>query len=418
MKSARLMCFLSLMLATTFPVFAQNNPNEDQGLKPFDSWHGGDLDSISMTNGGLVLHIPLVSFPQRGNLDLSFMVRFSSKQWYVKPAKYDAQGHLISSAVWQPMANSGTQIVSSVDWWMQSTHVLDSPGYDWSRGVTSPDGNTHQFGSDNSGGTSPTYPMRSLDASGLLHPDINTLILPNGTRYSDPNLTESTNTGPPPSNFKEGVQPSTITDANGNQITLNSNGWTDTMGRVSPGQIIATTFPVQAGVPTTDLSKCPAGTASAWIWNVPGVAAVNSGIRTFYFCYAMFTLQTNFQQPGVAESGPSSISMLSAVVLPDLTMWTFSYDSYGDVTRLGFPTGGSISYTYSIGPIDCNSGTMASQWVASRTVDANDGTGGHVWQYQFSGQVVNPFYSGQAKITSPDGNDTVHTIASPFSGAI
>jgi hypothetical protein len=46
---------------------AQTNVNEEQGMKRYDSWHGGDLDSVSMTNGGMVLHIPLVSFPQRGN---------------------------------------------------------------------------------------------------------------------------------------------------------------------------------------------------------------------------------------------------------------------------------------------------------------------------------------------------------------
>ena len=87
MKSAKLWVLLGVMLAGSFPVLAQINPNEDQGLKPYDSFHGGDLDSVSLTSGGLSLHIPLASFPQRGNLDLSFMVSFSNKQWYVKPAQ-------------------------------------------------------------------------------------------------------------------------------------------------------------------------------------------------------------------------------------------------------------------------------------------------------------------------------------------
>jgi len=71
--------------------FAQTNVNEEQGLKPYDSWHGGDLDSVSLTNGGLSLHIPLASFPQRGNLNLSFFLRFSSKGWQVnaKPSCYN-----------------------------------------------------------------------------------------------------------------------------------------------------------------------------------------------------------------------------------------------------------------------------------------------------------------------------------------
>lgn len=74
MKSAKLWMFVAVLMMGIVPAFAQTNVNEEQGMKPYDSWHGGDLDSISMTNRGLVLHIPLVSFPQRGNLDLSFFI--------------------------------------------------------------------------------------------------------------------------------------------------------------------------------------------------------------------------------------------------------------------------------------------------------------------------------------------------------
>jgi len=403
---------------------AQNNPNEEQGLKPYDSWHGGDLDSVSLTNGGLSLHIPLASFPQRGNVDLSFMVRFSSKQWYVRThCVNNPRGGQNCTYSWAPMGNSGAQIVSSVDWWMQGTFHADGSGVDWSRGVTSPDGNTHQFGGDNSGNTSgPTYPLRSLDATGLLHPDVHTLVLPNGTRYSYPNFNEGTITGPPPSNAKQGVQPATVTDANGNQISISSTGWTDTMNRVIPGQSPSTGLPVQPGVPTGDLSKCPSGTSSAWIWNVPGVAAVNNGVRTFYFCYSNISLSTNFQMSGITEYPATSTSVLTAVVLPDLTKWTFSYDSYGDITQFTFPTGGSLSYGYGPGlPAFSGFSTPTSQWVVSRTVNANDGSGGHQWTYQYSGQVTNPpggsVYSGQVIVTGPDGNDTLHTITSPVPGA-
>jgi hypothetical protein len=67
MRTAMLWMLLGVMLARSFPGLAQTNVNEEQGMKRYDSWHGGDLDSVSMTNGGMVLHIPLVSFPQRGN---------------------------------------------------------------------------------------------------------------------------------------------------------------------------------------------------------------------------------------------------------------------------------------------------------------------------------------------------------------
>src|SRR5215472_16696886 len=38
------------------PALAQVSVNEEQGLKPYDSLHGGDLDSVSMTNRGVVGH--------------------------------------------------------------------------------------------------------------------------------------------------------------------------------------------------------------------------------------------------------------------------------------------------------------------------------------------------------------------------
>jgi RHS repeat-associated protein len=395
---------------------AQTNPNQEQGLKPYDSWHGGDLDSVSLTSGSLSLHIPLASFPQRGNLDLSFMVRFSSKQWYVHThCVTNRFGGQTCTYNWAPTANGGTQIVSSVDWWMQGTHTADGSGEDWTRGVTAPDGNTHQFGSDSSGDTTgPTYPLRSFDATGLLHPDVHTLVLPNGTRYSFPNFNEGTITGPSPSTAKEGVQASTITDANGNQITISSAGWTDTMGRLIPGQAPNASLPVQPGVPTSDLSKCPSGTSSAWAWTIPGLAG---GSRTFYFCYSLVTLSTTFQVSGVTDYPPTSTPLLTAVVLPDLTMWTFSYNNYGDVTQFTFPTGGSIAYTYGSGPVVTGIGSSTSRWVASRTVNANDGSGGNTWQYQYAPQFNGQVYIGHvATVTTPDGNDTVHTMSFPVSG--
>ncbi|MGH9571441.1 MAG: hypothetical protein ACRD4F_17485 [Candidatus Angelobacter sp.] len=94
---------------------------------------------------------------------------------------------------------------------------------------------------------------------------MNTIILSNGTRYNYPTLTESTVNNPT-------AQPSTVTDANGNQITINATGaqvgWVDTMNRFIPGSVNGAPGSLEAsfvfpGVPATDLSTCPAGTVSA-----------------------------------------------------------------------------------------------------------------------------------------------------------
>jgi RHS repeat-associated protein len=431
MKSYKqLIAVIVIFLSGT--VYGQNNPNEEQALKPYDSWHGGDLDQVSLTDGGLHLDLPLATFPQRGNLDLKFFVRFSNKGWRVK-THCVGRVNPVCSAGWVPISGGGAQIVSSVDWVLQGsfTQEIDTSGaqpvYDWYQAVAAPDGGVHLFSDQSSGSTSgPLYPLRSLDGSGILHPDATTVILPDGTVYKYPNVPSSGNTSTY-NGARGGVQPSTITDANGNQISINSSGWTDTMGRVIPGSANPSLYSgVQPGVPTSDLSTCPGGTTSALIWNIPGVAGVNGGVRTYKFCYSMFTLSTNFPTGGT-NYPPTSTSLLSAIVLPDTTqVWTFAYDNYGDLTKLGFPTGGSLSYTYAFGPTNCGAGTTQSMWTTSRTVDANDGTGGHTWQYTYSGQGSSVSigngqlgfnYSGTAVVTSPDGNDTVHAIANPLTGA-
>jgi RHS repeat-associated protein len=424
MNSTKVCLLLAVLFVGSASTFAQNNPNEEQGLKPYDSFHGGDLDSVSLTSGGLSLHIPLASFPQRGNLDLSFMVAFSNKQWYVKPAKFDRTGHQTAPAQWAPMPNTGVQIVSSTDWWLNTCGMAEpgdpnNPGgqtlYDWSDSVSSPDGSSHLFGDQVAAFSPEAFPVRSFDGTGLLRPDAQTVILPNGTRYIYPVGGSCTM---PSGRIRGGQQATSVTDANGNQITTNSSGWTDTMGRFIPGSATTAVQGISPGVVTTDLSKCPSGTTSARIWNVPGISTVNGGIRTYYFCYSMFPLSNSIGGTLATSYGPVSTSLLSAVVLPDLTMWTFTYDTYGDVQHVGFPTGGSLAYTYATGPFNSNTGTGYSTWVMSRTVDANDGTGGHQWTYNYQGNfptgIGTSIYAyaakGIATVTSPDGNDVVHTI--------
>jgi len=53
----------------------------DHGFKPFGSYQHGDIDSISLSNGNVILHIPIASYPQRGKLDLSFSIIYNNKAW-------------------------------------------------------------------------------------------------------------------------------------------------------------------------------------------------------------------------------------------------------------------------------------------------------------------------------------------------
>src|SRR5262249_21010523 len=56
--------FITVTLASSLS--AQAAPDVEQGMKPYGSYHGGDLDSISMSNGNLFFHADLFAYSQRG----------------------------------------------------------------------------------------------------------------------------------------------------------------------------------------------------------------------------------------------------------------------------------------------------------------------------------------------------------------
>jgi hypothetical protein len=54
---------------------------DEQGVKPYGSYHGGDIDIVNLNNSKLELHIPLLSYPQRGRLQLNFELTYQSEMW-------------------------------------------------------------------------------------------------------------------------------------------------------------------------------------------------------------------------------------------------------------------------------------------------------------------------------------------------
>lgn len=99
---------LAVGCAFVLPAFAQQNANLEQGLKPYGMYQGGNLDSISITNRNLTLHIPIVSYPQRGGkLRLNFMGIYNNKGWIVE--QYVSQGQEILRWKW---IGTGVQVIN------------------------------------------------------------------------------------------------------------------------------------------------------------------------------------------------------------------------------------------------------------------------------------------------------------------
>jgi RHS repeat-associated protein len=105
------------------------------------------------------------------------------------------------------------------------------------------------------------------------------------------------------------------------------------------------------------------------------------------------------------------MQLLQSIILPNGTSWSFNYNSYLDLSQITFPTGGTLSYTWATQRLcPVGSPTYMSRWVASRALNANDGTGIHTWTYGWN---FSSSYLQAVTVTDPVGNDTVHTLGSP-----
>ena len=196
---------------------AQDDPNLIQGLKPYGAYHGSDLDLVSIENGKLDLHIPLLSYPQRGNLQMDFTVRVSNPTFglgqvcpYKLPCTY-------FDYVTYTELPAGVSVIPDF------ASVSTNSGAVYGGGppypiITMPDGSSHTTGI-----IAGTTNYRATDASGwMFSAPINfgtgTAIAPNGTRYS----------------MTGGGYASSVEDTNGNKITGNYTGstlkgWTDSL---------------------------------------------------------------------------------------------------------------------------------------------------------------------------------------------
>jgi hypothetical protein len=324
-----------LMFAVS--LFAQNGVNLDEGRKPFGSFHGGNIDTVSMTSGNVTIHIPIASYPQRGGkLDQDFYLRMNSKGWsatYSNPSNPSS-----TQKKWAPPSGRSVgpniAVVGNHDLVLRRIRqdqydcnglvYSDRDGYR----VETADGSTHWFARVSDG---PPAIYQAVDASGYRLQvtedptdglgDLAVLFDRNGLRYTfngSWGLGNRITTQPAGAGFCssytylyfDGTEPNKIEDANGNQLTgiggiLNAS-WTitDTLGRsfasttASPGD-------------TTDCVN-PASVTSTQLINFPGPTgpAPLNGTSPVKLCFSSSPLAVLFRLSlrwsfRTIQSGPS-----------------------------------------------------------------------------------------------------------------
>jgi RHS repeat-associated protein len=418
--------FIAAFVLLAPVVSAQVDPNVEQGLKPYGSYHGGEIDKINLANGNLFVRVPIYSLPQRGNkLHFGFSLQYNNKGYTLNTTgscpipkgvqscemQYVGSGNGFSGPV------SGVSLIYdqgiftgyvSVDAGAIEYNPTQYPnGCLTPNGYANPctiyvneysavtsDGSVHQMADTGNG-----Y-YESIDASGI--------------RF---NLSTGVTTD------AGGVQYRTAgtQDPNGNQITLSQGVYTDTVGRTvsSVGTSASTSL-----CPSLGYSFQPVTSATQFSWPGP-----NNTSAVYTMCYTTVNYLTDFWNNGGNPVGcqggntcereaTGSFTPLQSVILPNGTYYAFQYDAanpngsttgYGDLLKIILPTGGSIEYTYTNQAVCTNSLEEQSRAILTRTVNANDGTGAHTWTYN-AGIVTSPPVNGATV-----GDDTVHVIT-PLGG--
>ena len=382
MRPLQLILAIVVVIAPNSSLLAQtpSDPALEQGIQPFQSYEGGDLDSVNLATGLLSLHIPVISFPQRGTLHLDYSVNYVNPTLTIATPYKTYRNYQISPY--------GLSLVSDAFPIVRYTvNVLPCTGCaEYALTLIEGNGTGHPVGFINSAATQ----ARSLDVTGFL---VNSPLVSNCSITDRSGVTTA---------WANGV--ATAIDPNGNQMTQTnglasgcynaSDGPLDYMSGGTVTDSMGRTIPSTLGVSWSAPGAVGNYTNS---WTVPGP---NGGTATY-------------QLTGSA-SGES-------LVLPDLTAYTFTFEKISlpilnpqqtvpqtveVLSSVSLPSGGSISYSY-------GSNISNEPIITSRTVNANDGTGPHTYSYSYSYSSSTGLTTETTTVTDPLGNISIHTF-SPY----
>src|SRR5438874_2199485 len=74
------LCVVLVFVASA--AFGQQHPNVEQGVSPGKLYQFGDLDSVNLFNGNLMIHLPIgQTYPVGPSLKYQFMITYNGKVW-------------------------------------------------------------------------------------------------------------------------------------------------------------------------------------------------------------------------------------------------------------------------------------------------------------------------------------------------
>jgi RHS repeat-associated protein len=383
------------------------------------------------------LQIPLGSYAGRGQADVPITLYYSPKLWRMNHvANYINEGFSTYRPIYSESSASGW--TSSLDWfkWPSANNTYPNgvdmrlEKYDlngnpvttttYNRTVARihvilPDGSRHELRREDTvlpaGSNTTTGTFYAVDGSRLRYESSSrTLFMPDGARlvYS----------------YNGSGQPDYIyyIDRNGNQNTYSyaTGQWTDSMGRAF------------------NLPPLNNSTATDYYYSVPGAGGASQtytfrwrslssvltdmsqplrylGDRTSSYPYlqssnpALFTSPVDDQRV-ISYSTAFNPVVLYQIVLPNNQAYTFTYNVWGEINKIVYPTGAYESFTYATvqslsGQIDDQLYSQTNRGVTNRSVSPS-GQGGdnQNWTYGTALDTSAIPYRLTRAITNPDGS--------------
>ena len=371
------------------------------GTPPFGSFGGGP-DVVNLGNLNAHLDAPVFSRVGRGGFNFTYDLSYDSSVWYPAGAS--------GNQTWQPIGNWG---------WRGQTEVAT--------GYVSYDSTTSQwclFAGQYYGSQTTYSNWVYHDSFGVSHGFVGSTVVQNGApahcNSTTTSMTVTTGDGSgwilsarggslnsitsisgtvihPPVNTFSGA--ATATDRNGNQITADSSGhFYDTLSSTTPVLTVA-----GSGTPASPL---------IFTYTPPA-----GGSATVKVNYTQYTVNTYFHV-GILEYPRTSVPLVSSIVLPDQSQYSFTYESTpaaasctplsgttscvtARIASITLPTGGVISYSYSFTGCTSGSNGIFSDGSASCLQRITpDGT----WTYIRS---LGSGAASTATITDPQNNQSV-----------
>jgi RHS repeat-associated protein len=355
----RILLSILVLLVAAHPHLSQGQVAT--GIYPFGSFDSKGVDTINIGNLNVHLDIPIFHKAGRG-IPFSYDLTYDNSVW--QPSLSNGSG------MWLPVQNFGwtaqTVVMTGFLSYSQHSYVCDLPlpqhgTYDvydtWV--YHDPFGVSHSFSGhieyDPKGCATETtgFSDTATDNSGL------SLVV--SSSNGNPGASQRVVTR----NGKSMVVPtapasagSSITDTNGNQVTVSPAGvYTDTLG--APAMTVTGTAPNDVSLTYPNASE---GTAS------------------YVIKYTTYTVQTNFGCSGISEYAAANTSLISEIDRPDGSKYSFSYEATpgigngavtGRLASITLPTGGSINYSYGGG---CGAGINTDGTAGSLTRVTSDGS--------------------------------------------